>query len=82
MNTTYKTTFEDLGLEIEYARLGANALWLATVGALKLTDEISGTNTGGLAWLASEVWGTTIRVQHAFDEIKAAGTNPAMRAVE
>ncbi len=77
-----KTTFEDLGLEIEYARLGAHALWLATVGALKLTEEIPGTNIGGLDWLASEVWGTTLRAQQAFDEIKAAGPNPTMRAVE
>ena len=45
---TYKTTFQDLGLEIEYARLGANALWLATVGALKVKEEISQTNIG--AW--------------------------------
>ena len=77
-----KTTLQDLGLEIEYARLGANALWLATVGALKEKKEIPEVNIGGLAWLASEVWGTTIRVQQAFDEIKATGPNPTMRAVE
>ena len=77
-----KTTFEDLALEIEYARLGANALWLATVGALKLTKEISGTNIGGLAWLANEVWGSTIRVQSAFDEIKATGPTPPLTAIE
>ena len=76
------TTFEDLGLEIEYARKGANALWLATVGALKEKKEIPEVNIGGLEWLASEVWGTTIRAQQAFDEIKATGPNPSLAAVE